>query len=281
MRILVLGDFHGKFPNKIKSIVIKEKVDLVVSIGDHFPFSFRKIWFKHSYEKGEPLWKFIGKKKYKQLLLKDIKGGDSLLGKLNDLPVPVFVIVGNVDYSKSYDCFDYKPRGWKWDEQDFFSGIIKKYKNIKRFDYSYLKFKDFVFIGGGGHSFPGFVKSKSYKKHKKILDDLFNRFRKENGEQKLVFVMHNVPYKTKLDFVKDNNAHKLVRNKHVGSKMNRRIIDKYQPILAFGGHVHESYGMQRIGKTLCVNIGSITEGKEVILEIDEKKPKKFRVRFIK
>lgn len=33
MRILVIGDFHGKFPKKLKKEA--KKVDLVVSVGDY------------------------------------------------------------------------------------------------------------------------------------------------------------------------------------------------------------------------------------------------------
>ncbi|MEK6819343.1 MAG: metallophosphoesterase, partial [Nanoarchaeota archaeon] len=158
MKILATGDFHGEFPKKFKSLIKKEKIDLVISNGDYFPFHYRDLWFKHCYQKETELWEVIGKEKYKKLILKDLKDGESAIKKLNALPIPVFTVVGNIDYTRKSDSGDYKTdkkHYWAWNEQDFFSPIIKKYPNIKRFDYSYLKFQDYIFIGAYGGSGPG------------------------------------------------------------------------------------------------------------------------------
>ncbi len=45
----------------------------------------------------------------------------------------------------------------------------------------------------------------------------------------------------------------------VGSKAVRELVEKYQPTLALFGHVHEGKGTSRIGKTLCINPGSMYE----------------------
>ena len=42
----------------------------------------------------------------------------------------------------------------------------------------------------------------------------------------------------------------------VGSHAVRDAIKKYQPPVSLHGHIHESRGVQRIGRTLCVNPGS-------------------------
>lgn len=42
----------------------------------------------------------------------------------------------------------------------------------------------------------------------------------------------------------------------VGSTAVRELIERYQPMLALHGHVHESAGAKRIGRTLCINPGS-------------------------
>jgi Icc-related predicted phosphoesterase len=42
----------------------------------------------------------------------------------------------------------------------------------------------------------------------------------------------------------------------VGSTAVRRVIETYQPLLAVHGHIHESGGERKIGKTLCINPGS-------------------------
>ena len=42
----------------------------------------------------------------------------------------------------------------------------------------------------------------------------------------------------------------------VGSTAVREAIERYQPLLALHGHVHDSAGATRIGRTLCINPGS-------------------------
>ena len=42
----------------------------------------------------------------------------------------------------------------------------------------------------------------------------------------------------------------------VGSTAVRGIIERYQPMLALHGHIHESRGTKQIGRTLCINPGS-------------------------
>lgn len=282
MKILAIGDFHGKFPKKFEAIVEKEKIDLVVSVGDFFPFVYRDLWFKHCYLQEIELWKVIGKKKYQQLIIEDLKLGERAIKKLNNIPVPVYMVVGNLDYAKVQDAYDSESRKnqWKWGEQDFFSAIIKKYKNIHRFDYSYLIYKNFVFVGAYGGTFPGRVKSKNYRKQKKILEKLFKKFKKENENKKLIFVSHNVPYNTKLDKI-GTEAHAEAKGKHKGSKLIRRIIEKYQPILHIAGHIHESFGKDKIGKTLCINTGAAHDGRAAIIFLPENKKEKLRIKFIR
>jgi Icc-related predicted phosphoesterase len=42
----------------------------------------------------------------------------------------------------------------------------------------------------------------------------------------------------------------------VGCKAVRNAIDKYQPLLGLHGHIHESKGAVKLGRTLCINPGS-------------------------
>ncbi|GAI38384.1 unnamed protein product, partial [marine sediment metagenome] len=62
------------------------------------------------------------------------------------------------------------------------------------------------------------------------------------------------PYNTKLDIVFNHTG-----MKHVGSVAVRRFIEKYQPLATLHGHVHESAGVGKIGKTICVNPGQSTK----------------------
>jgi Icc-related predicted phosphoesterase len=61
---------------------------------------------------------------------------------------------------------------------------------------------------------------------------------------------------------------------YVGSKSIRSAIERCQPILSLHGHIHESKGFTKIGRTLCLNPGSeylegILRGALVDLEKDK------------
>jgi uncharacterized protein len=45
----------------------------------------------------------------------------------------------------------------------------------------------------------------------------------------------------------------------VGSSAVRDVIERYQPLLSLFGHIHEGKGTCRIGRTLCINPGSMYE----------------------
>ena len=63
-----------------------------------------------------------------------------------------------------------------------------------------------------------------------------------------------------------------------GSTSVRKAIEKYQPLLGLHGHIHESRGFIKIGKTLCLNPGSeYTEGmlRGVVVELDDKKVRSY------
>jgi uncharacterized protein len=42
----------------------------------------------------------------------------------------------------------------------------------------------------------------------------------------------------------------------VGSHAVRDAVKRYEPVVGLHGHIHESRGAQKIGKTLCLNPGS-------------------------
>lgn len=285
-KILAIGDFHGKFQKKWTKIIKREKIDFVISNGDYPPFHYRKLWFQHCYGTDKELWEVIGKKKYRELVLEDLKRAENALSELNKVPVPAYTVLGNIDYPCPDDISDFsssdqsskKNNMPSYDKKDALLKRLKKYGNIKRFDYSYARFEGLILVGMRGHSAPGEVRSKSFRKHKKKLDGLFKKFSKENKEGKVIFVSHNVPYNTRLDKA-SMKAHKAVRGKHLGSKMARKIIDQKKPILAIGGHMHEGMGKQKIGKTLAINTGSAHEGKAAIIEISERN--KVKVKFVK
>ena len=65
---------------------------------------------------------------------------------------------------------------------------------------------------------------------------------------------------------------------HAGSLGAKHMVEKYQPLLGLYGHIHESRGAQKAGRTLLINPGSeYSEGilKGVVVMLDKKKVKDF------
>lgn len=82
--------------------------------------------------------------------------------------------------------------------------------------------------------------------------------------QQAVFNIHVPPHKSGLDEAPELDEQlrpKYAGNalKPVGSTALRTAIEKYQPLLGLHGHIHEGRGHSRIGKTLCINPGSLYE----------------------
>ncbi|MFB6246040.1 MAG: metallophosphoesterase [Candidatus Pacearchaeota archaeon] len=284
MKILALSDFHGSFPSFIKKVIKKEKVDVVVSVGD-YPTStkLKEIIKNFGFYRGFEGWEVIGVKKYKELFNKDIRNGKKVIDKLNDLDVLVVSTIGNHDYPYPDDLRDDEDEEEDWDwalkKVNELPNYVKKKRNIRKIDYSYARVGGYVFVGMRGHSNPGKVKSEAYRKHKKILEEIFRKFKKENREGKLIFVSHNSPYETKLDKITSKDAPEEVRGKHYGSKMAKRVLRKWQPVLSISGHIEEGKGKDKIGKTVAVNCGSVQNGDYALIELNDKTGKVSRVRF--
>lgn len=78
-----------------------------------------------------------------------------------------------------------------------------------------------------------------------------------------IFNLHVPPYNSELDLAPklDAGLHMETNGGQpemipVGSTAVRDAIERYQPLLALHGHIHESKGARKIGRTLCLNPGS-------------------------
>lgn len=94
----------------------------------------------------------------------------------------------------------------------------------------------------------------------RMIENLANKLK---TPEKAIFNFHAPPYGTQLDLAPELNKNKKpvivggqIRYIHVGSKAVREAIEKYQPLLGLHGHIHESPGVVKIGKTVCINPGS-------------------------
>lgn len=83
-----------------------------------------------------------------------------------------------------------------------------------------------------------------------------------SGNKESIYNIHCPPYGTRIDLAPELKNLKPVveageiKYINIGSKSVRKIIEKYQPLCTFHGHVHESPGKSSIGRTICFNPGS-------------------------
>ncbi len=85
-----------------------------------------------------------------------------------------------------------------------------------------------------------------------------------NDPKNAIYNIHVPPYRTGLDDAAelDKDLRPVLAGQSiipVGSTALRAVIEQYQPLLSLHGHIHEGRGTTRIGKTLCINPGSMYE----------------------
>jgi len=102
--------------------------------------------------------------------------------------------------------------------------------------------------------------------------------------ERAIFNLHCPPYDTPLDYApRLDEKLRIVAGGGgspemipVGSKAVKKSLEHYQPLLGLHGHIHESRGSIKIGRTLCLNPGSeYGEGavKGVYVVLSDKKVK--------
>jgi Icc-related predicted phosphoesterase len=98
-------------------------------------------------------------------------------------------------------------------------------------------------------------------------DELYGRISQLAGQvpdmSRCIFNLHVPPYDSQLDTAPelDENLQVVMAGSEpkkipVGSTAVRQAIEEFQPLLSLHGHVHESAGATRIGRTLAINPGS-------------------------
>ena len=144
---------------------------------------------------------------------------------LTGLGLPVFSVFGNID-----------------PEKEFFEQFEKSHKNFHFIHLKRVKVKNWYIVGLGDFYFDSYA----LKKIESLL---------KQKPEKTILLSHYPPKGVvdKTDF-----------GAHVGSKELRELIEKYQPPLFLCGHIHESAGVEKIGKTTVVNMAM----KNVLVETE-------------
>ncbi|MFO7849127.1 MAG: metallophosphoesterase [Spirochaetia bacterium] len=76
----------------------------------------------------------------------------------------------------------------------------------------------------------------------------------------LILVSHQPPQNTIAD--------RVFKIKHVGSRVLRKWMESFEPLLVLTGHIHESRGFRARGKTWVLNPGAFKDGRWAEVEID-------------
>jgi len=272
MKIVLLGDFEGRFSKKLQKAVKDEEPDLVIYIGD---FPSRKkttkiefmLWRKKIANKlDDKEFKKEFLKRADKIMDKEFESGKKIVKALADLNLPTLFVFGNHDI----------------DERDGSFPLLKyakKFKNLRYLHKKSIKIGDYTFVGHGGYRGFG-SKQDLFKKvsgkEKQKIDNIKKRYRKElnkvfGKKKNVIFVTHDVPYNTKFDKIR--NKESPINGEHIGDDIYREFALKKKPILYACGHMQEYQGKEKLGTTTMVLPGFGQEDKYAVIELPSKKIK--------
>lgn len=288
MKILVIGDLHGKIIPNLRKEIAKSEYDFVIGLGDYagidewypyirYIFSLGKSYMENKFVRKSPQ-EFFGKKKFRKLLEKDYRVGKEVLMFLDNLGKPGFYVFGNGDedwynYPFSNNILKAKKRNL---------AFLKKIKNIKEMNYKVKYNNGISFLGFGGYmdaNVNASARDKEWQKRVDIrakkaenkMDSLVKKI-----DKKSIFILH---YPPKGIFDKISDKKNVFHGGSVGVDFFRKAILKKKPFLVLCGHMHEYQGKKKLGSSLVVNPGDGGNGKFAIIDIDEQKGKVRSVKF--
>ena len=304
MKLLIIGDLHGRKPK----IHFKD-FDAIIQVGDVCEdrkiSKYYKLWFQLLGTEGEDapgvdelMLSDVGKEGIEKMEKESLERGREILKYLDSFGKPIFFVPGNWDQSygpsriKNIDksIYHYRKAFYDWYLGDKVNPKLSRgIKNLKNCMYANFEFDNLNFVGYGLSSGTELLKYHGKKLDvtkkqleilknslNKILNKLSSSYKKRNKRFPTIFITHNIPYNTKLDIVKDKKSY--AYNKHLGSWVARKFVERYQPLLCVGGHVHEGKGKDKIGKTTLINPG-FGKDAQVLVDIDEKKRKIRKIKF--
>src|SRR5260221_3013548 len=93
-----------------------------------------------------------------------------------------------------------------------------------------------------------------------IYDKLRAGYEMVRDARPLLMICHTPPFETKCDRIRSGTA--------VGSTAARRFIVEVQPDVCISGHIHESAGVDQIGRTKILNAGPFQGGGYILVRPD-------------
>jgi putative phosphoesterase len=162
---------------------------------------------------------------------------ESALKQFADFGVPIFMVAGNMDPIGVQQVLE--------DSDVSVTGKGKMFNNIG--------------ITGIGGCPKSIMRTPNEFSEEILFQTADEGFAQLMDAQQKILISHSPPYNTEVD--------KVFLGRNVGSKAVREIIEKYQPDVVICGHIHESKGIDKIGKSKIVNCGPASKGNYVIINI--------------
>ena len=257
--------------------------DAIIAPGDFCSDAAKKYMFevirmREKNQKSKIRWyDLVGEVKAKQMVKQSLKDGRKVLEFLNKQNVPVYVVPGNWDWARAD-----KDRGLFG--KDWFPALINGLNNIRNLHYKKLSVDGVDLIGYGLSSFPEVPQTakekrilgkKRLQQTKKEFSNSISRLSKlfKKSKHPVLFLSHNVPFNTPLDLITWKESPRY--GQHFGSVVARKIVEKHQPLVCIGAHMHEHFTSCKLGKTICINSGFGSKV-NVLLEIKDNKIKQLK-----
>jgi Icc-related predicted phosphoesterase len=148
------------------------------------------------------------------------------------------------------------------DDEAFVGEALDASRLVRNHDGRILDFADYRVVGYGWSN-PTPWDTPREKPEEEIEGDLRTAMSQAGDPSHVILNAHVPPYDSGLDMAPElrPDFSMVTSAGHpnmipVGSTAVRRIVEEFQPLLALSGHIHESRGTTRIGRTVCVNPGS-------------------------
>jgi Icc-related predicted phosphoesterase len=149
------------------------------------------------------------------------------------------------------------------DDLDSIDAVLDEFEHVKNPDMTCFSIDGgYELYGNSNANMTPWVCARDLEENEleKKLDALAEMV--ENPER-AILALHVPPYDSGLDTCPELDKDlKIITKggqvlmKPAGSTAVRAFIEKVQPLLTLHGHIHESPGHTRIGRTLCINAGS-------------------------
>ncbi|ABP94947.1 metallophosphoesterase [Metallosphaera sedula] len=163
--------------------------------------------------------------------------------KLKDVDIPLYVNLGNDDPLYLFD-------------------VIAESKVMRKCEGEVIHLGEHEMISFG-YVNPTPWNTPREMSEEKIYEVLKQETKKISDMEKAIFNIHAPPYNTNLDSaplltpdLKPVIKGGEVVMSHVGSVSVRKVIEEEQPLLGLHGHIHESRGFDKLGRSLVLNPGS-------------------------